>query len=373
MGHEPVEITGKQILLESGRDAVGEDRRRTLLVRPEDVAHALFAQIVRRVRLPQHRQLLPPALAVRLELRNLVGDDVLMLDRDGGDLETNHLPDLASVVAGGAHDVLAGDVALVRPDEPLAARPALHRRHPSVLVDLGAAIPGTLGQRHGQIHRSDVPVVRMVERAEQTLDFTKRPELLHLARRDHLERHADRVRRAAILVVLVHAVPRAGEPEIAGHVEANRLASLLLEALVKIHRVLVNLPDRIAHVEQRQQSRGVPGGAGGQLGALTQHDIRPALARQMIKGAHADDASADDDYSSLCFHLTSPDLCACTPRAGGGAIWARPAHSLTVIARRAHGAVPAPDACGTVCGCSGNVKSTVTDRAPVVPLATANL
>ena len=68
----------------------------------------------------------------------------------------------------------------------------------------------------------------------------------------------------------------------------------LRQALVEVDRVLVQLADGVAHVEQRQQSRGMPGGAGGELGALDQRDVRPALLRQVIERAHADHAAADD-------------------------------------------------------------------------------
>jgi hypothetical protein len=40
----------------------------------------------------------------------------------------------------------------------------------------------------------------------------------------------------------------------------------------------------------------MPGGAGGQFAALDQQHVRPALERQVIESAHADDAAADDDH-----------------------------------------------------------------------------
>ena len=84
--------------------------------------------------------------------------------------------------------------------------------------------------------------------------------------------------------------------------EAHVLAGLLRQALVQIHRVLVQLADGVAHVEQRQEARGVPGGARGELGALDQRDIRPALSRQVIQRAHPDHAATDDQDPNMRLH-----------------------------------------------------------------------
>ena len=65
--------------------------------------------------------------------------------------------------------------------------------------------------------------------------------------------------------------------------KADVLAGLGLEALVEIDRVLVQLADRVAHVEERQQPGRMPGRTGGQFRALHQHHVRPALLRQVIK------------------------------------------------------------------------------------------
>ena len=46
----------------------------------------------------------------------------------------------------------------------------------------------------------------------------------------------------------------------------------------------MNLPDRIAHIKERQQAGGVPGRTGGELFALQQHNIGPALFGQVIEG-----------------------------------------------------------------------------------------
>ena len=117
---QPIEIAFEQALAERSGHAVGEARRRAGFVRAEDPAQALLAQVVRLVRLAQHRELAPAAPAVLLQLRRLVVNDVLVLDRDRRHVEPEHASGLARVVAGGADDVLRHDVALVRRELPFA-------------------------------------------------------------------------------------------------------------------------------------------------------------------------------------------------------------------------------------------------------------
>ena len=65
---------------------------------------------------------------------------------------------------------------------------ARHRGDFGLLVDLGAARARALAQRHRQIRRRDVAVVRMVERADDlrrvaaVAELDQRPELLDLLR-----------------------------------------------------------------------------------------------------------------------------------------------------------------------------------------------
>src|SRR3546814_1271528 len=67
---------------------------------------------------------------------------------------------------------------------------------------------------------------------------------------------ADRIRCAAILLVLVHPLLVGGQAQIAGDVERDLLAGFGGKLLVEIDRVLMELPDAVAHVEQRQQQIG---------------------------------------------------------------------------------------------------------------------
>jgi hypothetical protein len=94
--------------------------------------------------------------------------------------------------------------------------------------------------------------------------------------------------------------------QVAVDVEADILAGLRRQPLVQVDRVLVQLADGVAHVEQRQQSGGMPGGSGGQFRALEQHDVLPAFFGQVIERADTDHAAADDDHPGMAFHNVSP-------------------------------------------------------------------
>ncbi len=74
--------------------------------------------------------------------RMRLGDDVLVLDRHHRDVEPDHGAGLTDEVAGGADHVLAGDLALVGGDQPLAGRLLGDRGDGGVAVDLGAAARG---------------------------------------------------------------------------------------------------------------------------------------------------------------------------------------------------------------------------------------
>ena len=90
-------------------------------------------------------------------------------------------------------------------------------------------------------------------------------------RRQDVDVDADRPRHAGVVHVLVPAVLGAREADVGADREADALPGLRLQRLVERHRVFVDLADRVAHVEERQQPGRVPGRAGGQLLALHQH------------------------------------------------------------------------------------------------------
>ena len=160
-------------------------------------------------------------------------------------------------------------------------------------VDLRPAIAGAARQSLREVGGLDIAILRMLDRAKDPLNVAERPDLLDLFCAEELHLDADRLRDAGVVVVLVHPVAGAREADVRHLAKAGIEARFFLERLVERDRIFVDLPDRIAEVEQRQETRGMPGRAGGQLLALDQHAVGPALPGEMIERRDANDSSAD--------------------------------------------------------------------------------
>ncbi|CAI8371084.1 MAG: Uncharacterised protein [Rhodospirillaceae bacterium] len=266
MGHEALEIALEQVFLEPVRHTIGEARRGALLIGAEDPAAAFLAQVPGAVGLAQHGQFLVALRAVVDQHRVFTGHNVLVLNRDGRDFQPDLERGFARVVAGGTDDVLTGDgaglfgvvVGLVG-DDPLARVGALHIGHDRALEDLPAHGARALGQRLGEVHRCDVTIRGVPECANQTVGIDQRPQVLDFLDRQHVAFNADGVCGAPVPVVLVHPLLVHGKAQVTGVVEAHRLPGFVFEGAVQLDRILVQLADRIGHVEQRQQPRSVPG------------------------------------------------------------------------------------------------------------------
>jgi hypothetical protein len=109
----------------------------------------------------------------------------------------------------------------------------------------------------------------------------QRPDLLHLHRRQEIDVDADAARDAGIIAIFVHPVLGAGQPDIGdGGIPHLRPVSAS-SVLYRVDRVFVELADRVAEVEQRQQPGGMPGRAAGQFrrSISTTESLQPFFAR----------------------------------------------------------------------------------------------
>ncbi len=302
MPFEAVEIGRQEIGVEARRHAMHRPGRRALLVGAEDEAAALLAHVPARIGVTQHGMLGIARLAPFGDRRDLVGDDVLVLDRDGRDVEPDHGGGAARVIAGRAHHRAAGDVALVGPDPPLAGGQALDRLHLGLAVDGGAVLARRIGQQHGDVGRVDIAVGRVEEGADQPFDIDQRKAVLDIPRAPPFIGHADRVGGGGIGLELVHPVLRARHAQIADAAEADVAAPFLGQPRIEIDRVFVHLAGGVGHVEERQQPRRMPGRARCQLVALEQHRVGPARRRQMVEYRATDGTAADHHHARLCLH-----------------------------------------------------------------------
>ena len=245
---DPLQVQREEIGPEALRHRVREPRRGALLVRPEDPAATLLADVPLRVGVAQHR-VLGVALAPLDERRVRLGDDILVLHRDRRNLDAEEPRGALGVVAGGGDDMLGADLeallaghqvaAAVRHDppgdDPLRTRPAiavdLRLAH-----DLDAPLPRPLGQRLGDVRRVDIAIGGMEERALQILGADQRPAVADLRRGEKLVRDADGLGGGRIELVLVHPIGGLRHPQVADHGEAGVQPGLGLQRLVELHR-----------------------------------------------------------------------------------------------------------------------------------------
>ena len=101
----------------------------------------------------------------------------------------------------------------------------------------------------------------------------------------------------------LEALLRRREHDAACHVKAGRLARQLLDLPVDLDRVLLELGDVRVAVDGVHPPGCVPGGTGGELGALDEHHVRPAELGEMVEDGAADHAAPDHDHARVRLHV----------------------------------------------------------------------
>ena len=105
---DPLQIEREKIGAEAFGHAVFETGRRAIFIGPQDPAATLFADIPFRIGIAQHG-MLAIGLAPFHQRRVGLGHDILVLHRDGGDLDAQKLRRALGMVAGGGHHMLCRD------------------------------------------------------------------------------------------------------------------------------------------------------------------------------------------------------------------------------------------------------------------------
>ena len=306
---QPFDVFLEEFVFRVRVRAVDITGRSALFIGAKDEAAVFLTQVPRTIGLPQHGHLRLSAFATGHQFGVWFHDQELMLHRDHGHIQADHGPRLAGIVAAGGDHVIAGDVAFVGVHHPGAGCRLLDRHHTGLAMNLRAAVPGPAGQCLGQVSRLNITVIGVVNGAYQVVGPAHWPEFSYLVRCQELYVHADGSCGGRVLVIFIHALIVHGQPQIAHLPEAHMLAGFLLQLAVKLDRVLVNLSNAVAHVEQRQQTRCMPGRTTGQLCFFQQDAVfSPALAREVIQRTDADDAAANDDDFCSVFHKCLPDL-----------------------------------------------------------------
>ena len=202
---------------------------------------------------------------------------------------------LAAPQTRGDHDLLALDVAALGADADHPAALEDEVGDLGVLEDPRAALPGTLGHRHRHVDRVGAPLVGRPEAVDDVVGAHQRHQVGHLARRQHVLGHPHRAHVRRLAAEALVGARRRGELEVAAAAEARGQPGLLLEPGVQLGGVARHPQRVLGRAAGDHLTRGVPGGARGELLALQQHHVGRPQERQVVGDRRTDHAAADDD------------------------------------------------------------------------------
>ena len=157
-----------------------------------------------------------------------------------------------------------------------------------------SAIARPLGSRWPSVGRYTAP------RTPSRRHHREKP--LRLRRPDLLQGKPEGLGPARLTAVLEDPLGRARQPEAAGLLPARVAAGLGGEPPVALDAPHHQPREGNGRAELADQARGVEGRAAGQLGALDQHDVAPALGREVVRDARAAHAAPYDDCPRVLGH-----------------------------------------------------------------------
>ena len=144
---------------------------------------------------------------------------------------------------------------------------------PCLLHHLGAAHPGALGQRLGEVGRVDLAVARQPQRTEQVLDLHHRPQLLRALGRDQLAVHVVRRRVGRGPLQLDHPVLGPGHDHATDVAVAGSQPGLGLERGVELGGVLHQPGPALRGPQRPDQPGRVPRRTAGEVALLEQQHV----------------------------------------------------------------------------------------------------
>ena len=168
-------------------------------------------------------------------------------------------------------------------------------------------------------------VERIVERPEQSSGVRDRGEPRDLLRPHNLGIEPHVAVLGALRLEEVEAVRVRCEGEPAHVVEPARLAGELLQLAVEPDGVALERRHVGVGVQGVEAARGVPGRAGGELGALDKHRVAPAEPGEVIEHAAPDHPAADHRHPHMGLHDCSRPVCFRQPRGRAPRPWVRTA------------------------------------------------
>ena len=293
-----VELLGQELVPEVLRRPVHRPQLARLLVHADHEATPLLAQVALAGRVHAVRKL---GVAL-VHLGQIAGDQVLVLHRVAGQVHPGHRADLARPQARRVDHVLGVHRALHRHHVPMPVRTGAKLPHRVAQHDLRALHPGALRIRLRGAGGVEVAVEGIVERPEQSGGVGDRREARDLLRPHDLgvEPHVAVLGALRLEEIETVAVRREGEP--AHVVQPAGLAGELFELAVEADGVALQRGHVGVGVQGVEAPCRVPGRAGGQLGALDEHDIAPAQPGEVVEHAAPHHPAADHRDPHVGFH-----------------------------------------------------------------------
>ena len=239
----------------------------------------------------------------RRDLRDGLGDQVVVLQRGHRQVDPDHPPALLGPQPAGVDHMPGDDGALLGHHLPAAVAARMQLQHPVVLDHGGAPLAGRDGVGMDHAGGVDMALTLVMEPAQHARDVDHRQHLLDLFRADQpaaFDAHG--LEHPVGVLQPFPALRRGGEVDPAGHVQADVLARLGLDLRQQVDGVGLQRGDVGVGVQGMDAARRVPRRARGQHAALEQCDVGPAELGQVIQHRGADHAAADDHHPILRFH-----------------------------------------------------------------------
>ena len=298
---EQIPLGGEQLLRELPGDASDRPGLGVGLEAPDQKAADLLPEVHQVVRVADHGR-----VPGKMVPRNRPRDQVLVHQRDDGQIYADHRGDARRPLPRRVHHALRLDTTAIRDNFRYPA-PAVKSDtgHQRVGVDFHAALTRHPRQLGGDAVGLKVAVVGDMHGAVEARVRHRREDLQRLARGDDPDVEAQRPGAAhAALERLQHRRAR-GQPEAPDLPPAGGLAHVGLDGVVESDAVVHQQHVGRRGSELRHQAHGVERRPAGQLALLDEDDVLEPVLGQVIRDAAAGDAAANHHDLRLIPHAGS--------------------------------------------------------------------
>ena len=231
---------------------------------------------------------------------------MLVNERRDRQAHPDHGRDLPGPHPAGVDQNLRADRAVVGLDgRDLAPRGPRDAGDAYARVDLDAEPARLRGQLHRRPARIEPAIARQVHRAVEVVARHERKDAQRFRGRDRVDVEPDRPGHADLALEEPKLIAARRDAEAAHLVPVLGRARRGLQASIEPDAVLPHPHERRRGVEVRHHPRRMPRGPARQRPLVDEHDVRPALPRQMVGDTTSRDAATDDDDPRLPLHASA--------------------------------------------------------------------